>query len=60
MFSKQIFDERDLVAVDKEIKNKYEEVVQKNKNNQKINDNPKPSERGEQATLKKLDKMDDL
>ena len=57
MFSKQMFDERDLIAVDREIKNKYDSIVDQNKNGKRID---RSSQRGQQATLKRLDKMEDL
>lgn len=57
MFSKQMFDERDLIAVDREIKSKYDSIVEQSKNGKRID---RPSQRGQQATLKRLDKMEDL
>ena len=36
LFSRDCFDERDLVGIDKEINAKYEEIVKKNKNIDKI------------------------
>lgn len=32
LFARSFFDERDLVTIDKEIKEKYEEIMNKNKN----------------------------
>ena len=36
MFSKQMFDERDLIAVDREIKSKYDSIVEQSKNGKRI------------------------
>lgn len=56
LFSKAQFDERDLVKTDKEVQAKFEEILKRKKEDDKISkekfsDKPQP----EQATLKKLD-----
>lgn len=56
LFSKSQFDERDLVKTDKEVQAKFEEILKRKKDDDKVSkekysDKPQP----EQATLKKLD-----
>ena len=57
LFAREVFDERDLVGIDKEIGAKYQEIVKSNKGLEKVSDS---GSKGQQATLKKLDKLEDL
>lgn len=58
LFSRDAFDERDLVGIDKEINAKYQEIVKNSKGVEKATE--ETGSKGQQATLKKLDKLDDL